>query len=77
MKRSLTYKFKTILNFRKNDFPCLGQISTQYYGLSLLIKIKDFGEDVLFAADGLCPRADSNLKRQPFVRIPAFSASPI
>ena len=34
-------------------------------------------EDVLFAADGLCARADSNLKRQPFVRIPAFSASPI
>ena len=34
-------------------------------------------EDVLFAADGLCPRADSNLKRQPFVRIPAFSGSPI
>ena len=34
-------------------------------------------EDVLFAADGFCARADSNLKRQPFERIPAFSASPI
>ena len=34
-------------------------------------------DDVFFAADGLCGRADSNLKRQPFVRIPAFSAPPI